>query len=1052
MSYIRDRYRKQFYGKKQLRRGAAALVAAGLFAASFGAGVAYAATTNITDVDGVSLIDSSKSVHDLYAHEVKDDIAVSRYNNFTLAEKEIANMYFHKQAGGIEGKHLVNLVDAKIDIDGTVNAIKGNRVGGEIFFLSPNGIAIGKSGVINAGAVDLIVPTGGEFNRLWGKFRGSEWKEHFAVDALQGIKEFDNGSDGQDSSDDPGIKVEGAINARSGILLGATNIDIATGAALTSNRAKDFTGLVNVTDGNGSTVTDAGLSGVGLKATTDDASGDIILTAHAEHLADDNNLDNAVTNTAAEGWVLNKKTNMAATINVDGKIEGDGAVKLDATANTLFTEGDMLNVLTQTGLLEDILGGVGVDIAADWVDKTGKASVTVGTDGSVTSGAGLTLNARSDLKIQLSTVTPAVKTGNVTGSFLPTTALDVVLFDNDATIDVAGTLASTANVTGLDNAAAAERMTKLTATATSTAVTVARAATKTKPVGGVDPDLVYAAVLVEKGDTNATVNLSNPDKPINIMNDTAMADFAAAATTVDALDSTVAAAAPSSSLASAAMGYIDYDSNASVNIDKPIAARSVTIQSDNHLMRDSLTVSSSISDPDPTVKNPFVISGKTGMVDTLLLPLVNKVQKFAKIDVAGGKMSSWRTAGAEDDSAGAILSKVIGGDYFKAGASIAATDQHNTSSVRFGKGAAITAGGPVALTAKTHADYDGFDYSDYLKFSSVGELNTQKTSKTAKVMVAGAIVADSVENDAVITFESGDGKAASVKSTQGAIAVNANANMAYIPMESGIKFVLGKLKDFGTAMNNAGLGYVDTLEEIGQDISNIDNYDEITFIEVVNNLLYNVENTFDDVVNNLDDTTDAYKAVKVAYNALISCLDPATFTNYYARTQAKSNADQGSALDITGAVNVDILKNRATVLADQNVTFDAPKGSVSLGAATKTSTVSLSGNGGKYFTTNQTQGSGLGATVAVQDISASSLLMLGKGVSVNAGNDVNLTADNMMVQTDIIYGAGESKGAAAVNGMIGVVTGASNSVVSVDDEAKITAANNAAVTADMSCA
>ena len=1034
MSYIRDRYRKFFYGKKQLRTGAAALIAAGLFAAPF-----YAeAASKITDSDGNSLIGTEK-VHDLYAHEVKDDIAVSRYKDFELAQNEIANMYFHKQDSTVDGSHLVNLVDSRIDINGTVNAIKGNRVGGEIFFLSPDGIAIGKTGVINAGAVDLIVPAKGDFNHLWGKFTGSQWDEDFDAKKLRAINAFDDGDNPWNSDDDPGIEVKGKVNARSGILLGATKIDIATGAELNSLRTIDFTNLVNLSG-------DAGLSGVGMTAKTDDKSGDILLTANAKNEADDNNLDNITNKT--NFVLLSKDTNMAATIDVDGTIKGDAAVKLNATSNTSFQEGEMINVLSQTGLLEKILGGGGVDIAADWVDKTGKAKVTVGENGSITSGDALTLNARSDIKIRLNTATPASKTGNLTGSFLPTTALDVVLFNNDATVDVTGSLTSNANVNGLDAVAAKEHMTMLTATASSTAITVAKAATRTKPMGGVDPDLVYAAVLVEKGDTNASVNLHNNANNSTNNGITSTADLAAVATAVTALDSTVAAVAPSGSVASGAIGYIDNDSNASVNIDKSVSARSVTVNADNHLMRDSLTVSSSLGDADPTVKNPFIVKNKdgtapgTGMVDALLNPLFGKLTKITdKVDFASGKMSAWRTAGIGNFKFQDLLKGL------KLGMSVAATDQHNVSSVRLGQNAAVTAGGPVSLSSKTHADYDGFDYSDYMKFSSVGELNTQKTSKTAKVMVAGSVVGASVENDSLISFESKDGKAASVTSKQGAVTVKADTNMSYNPLESGIKFAVSKLEDFGKALKAAGLDYGETIEEIDKDLVHLHEMDGISAAEGVMDILYNFEDVFLDVVDSLDSTTDAYKAAKTAYSAVISLLDPATFTNYYSRTQAKSNAVEGSAVDIAGTMNIDILKNRATVLADEKVKFSAG-GNVDLGAGTKTSTVAMSGNGGKYFTTNQSTGSGLGVTFALQDIGASSLLMLGKDVSVTSGKDVNFTADNQMIQTDIIYGAGESKGKAALTGMLGVITGASDSVVAVDDEVTIDAKNKAAITAD----
>ena len=57
----------------------------------------------------------------------------------------IANIQFDKL------QTVANLVDNKISINGTVNALRDGKIGGNLYFLSPNGIAVGASGVINAG-------------------------------------------------------------------------------------------------------------------------------------------------------------------------------------------------------------------------------------------------------------------------------------------------------------------------------------------------------------------------------------------------------------------------------------------------------------------------------------------------------------------------------------------------------------------------------------------------------------------------------------------------------------------------------------------------------------------------------------------------------------------------------------------------------------------------------------------------------------------------------------------------------------------------------------
>ena len=112
-----------------------------------------ASATNITDGGGNSLTESGSRVHELYAQQVTgaNGLGISRYRDFTLAEKEIANMRFHEQGKNVEALNLLNLVQNRVDINGTVNAIRGNKIDGGLYFLSSNGIAIGPQGVINGG-------------------------------------------------------------------------------------------------------------------------------------------------------------------------------------------------------------------------------------------------------------------------------------------------------------------------------------------------------------------------------------------------------------------------------------------------------------------------------------------------------------------------------------------------------------------------------------------------------------------------------------------------------------------------------------------------------------------------------------------------------------------------------------------------------------------------------------------------------------------------------------------------------------------------------------
>ena len=99
------------------------------------------------------------NVANIWADRVVDKTAVNVFNKFNLSQNEIANMYFGLKDTKHDAANLVNFVNDRIDINGTVNAIQNSQIGGNLFFLSKDGMAVGKSGVINTGSLYVMTPT-----------------------------------------------------------------------------------------------------------------------------------------------------------------------------------------------------------------------------------------------------------------------------------------------------------------------------------------------------------------------------------------------------------------------------------------------------------------------------------------------------------------------------------------------------------------------------------------------------------------------------------------------------------------------------------------------------------------------------------------------------------------------------------------------------------------------------------------------------------------------------------------------------------------------------
>ena len=97
----------------------------------------------------------------------KGDFGVNRFNKFSLDNGHIANMHFNHKGGDTTVNNLVNLVKNRIDISGTVNAIKSGKIDGNLYFISPKGMTVGPTGVINAGSFTGLAVSSSYFDDLW---------------------------------------------------------------------------------------------------------------------------------------------------------------------------------------------------------------------------------------------------------------------------------------------------------------------------------------------------------------------------------------------------------------------------------------------------------------------------------------------------------------------------------------------------------------------------------------------------------------------------------------------------------------------------------------------------------------------------------------------------------------------------------------------------------------------------------------------------------------------------------------------------------------------
>lgn len=164
----------------------------------------YGNTVKVTDIA------NSGKQYDITNQQVKGGNALNKFDNFGITQHDVANLHMG------EANHQINVVKNKIDIDGVVNAIKDNKmIGGDVYFFSDAGIAVGATGVFNVGRLTLGTNTTyGE-----GLYNGG-MESHLQKTAAEQAKAVAGGSD---------ITLQGKVYAQGDVVLGAGSLNVKDG-------------------------------------------------------------------------------------------------------------------------------------------------------------------------------------------------------------------------------------------------------------------------------------------------------------------------------------------------------------------------------------------------------------------------------------------------------------------------------------------------------------------------------------------------------------------------------------------------------------------------------------------------------------------------------------------------------------------------------------------------------------------------------------------------------------------------------------------------------
>ena len=440
---------KTHQGKKSTRRGGSILSRAGtallLAIAGWGAACNFIyADVTVADPAHDGKVNKTQLAgggiqYDIYNQQVNNGSALNKFTDFGIGQKDVANLQLDKV------DRQINLVQNRINIDGVVNAIKDNKIGGDVYFFSDAGIAVGANGVFNVGRLTLGT------NAAYGEalYNGG-MEKHLAQSAASQAKAVAGGSD---------ITLQGKVYAQGDVVLGAGSVNVKGGEIRTHrNNADTYADkkaaeayrnqLVNVSPsatvatalGHG----DIALAAVGAssvakpfetkgaividKAYMDAAGGDTSVIASAER--NGGNLMGSKADASVEisnATIQGQNVAISAETKVSGKVGSADAYKTGAE------EDGILGLLHAT--FDEQVGSLAS------VVKTGADSRVTVKDSKLTAAEDLTISSKATSEI-----------GSETGGALGV-GINVGIADVSSKVEIQGTSALTA---GKDLAISAE--------------------------------------------------------------------------------------------------------------------------------------------------------------------------------------------------------------------------------------------------------------------------------------------------------------------------------------------------------------------------------------------------------------------------------------------------------------------------------------------------------------------------------------------------------------------------------------------------------------------
>ena len=806
------------------------------------------AITKADDAFKNTIINKGNGVTDIWADRVVGNSAVNVFKDFQLDANNIANMYFNElNRKEADAANLVNFVNSRIDINGTVNAIQNSQIGGNLFFLSKDGMAVGKSGVINTGSLYVMTPTQDFMENMQRVV--SDADVNTAAENIAHITNITTDAASWQSiplNSSGTITVLGKVNAVNEVRMRAAKIgvgknvddsvvdNVAAGGIAAENAhiktgITDFSNIVNINykDESGNDV--AVNSGITNLTATKTGSGDIVLEAYVDAATEKNDLEELPVVGATLGPIAETVENtfveqdFNASVDVYGTVatgvettEKKGNININATAvnsNADFDEklndykannndvAQLANVKAEVNIDGAVKAAEDVTVKAEainrYIDNSGafaKANIAIAS-GTPISGdiAYSVLNTEANVNITSDGSIVSEK-GNV---------------DIDAKAETLA--ASAASVTALKFKAAGGTTganvpavsVLYTGAVNKANVTVEGDVNAAKDISiDADADMKVDAenkmgikgkmgnqfvvgVTVAGAENSASVDIKDEDNSNNVID--AVNDLSVNANATSDFTSGTSIKAPEASAMAVAVNVTDFNSNANVNIDTDLTAgNDLTVKADNIITDDNVIAES-------TIGSGKYVSAATQVVTGHVEQKKGEVKEW--IGTLAGKISA-KLQGKLSGSDDADIPSLQLSEIFKAGATVNYSGQTHGSNVTIGENTTLNAGKKMDIEALTKIED--------AHITATGTTASYNDAYPAEATLNAAVLVNNMDNSSsvvikdAVTDEQGTEHKATLSADDG-VDINASTRFEY----NRIANMIQEVKDAAAQIKNA---------------------------------------------------------------------------------------------------------------------------------------------------------------------------------------------------------------------------------------------------------